>query len=118
MNLESNAAKTIAALVVLNAGLLIANHVPAKVLHAPAMQAQAVSQGAELCKVRTEARKAAMEARFQARAAAREMVRARRQVKQAAVMAPNASPVKCRTTVTDYVRCIVSSGMRTLASGI
>jgi len=118
MNLESNAAKTIAALVVLNVGLFVAHHVPVKVLRTPVVQAQVASQKAEICKVRTQARMAAMEARLQARAAAREMVRARRQARQAAVIAPNVSPTKCRTTVTDYVRCIVSSGMRTLASGI
>ncbi|ABF39587.1 hypothetical protein Acid345_0582 [Candidatus Koribacter versatilis Ellin345] len=118
MNLESNAAKTIAALAVLNIGLFFSHHVPVKAIYTPTVQASVVSQRAEMCKVRTEARLAAMEARLQARAAAREMVRARRQVKQATVMAPNATPTKCNMSVTDYVRGIVSSGMRTLASGI
>ncbi len=115
MNLESNAAKTIAALVVLNVGLAVSHYVPVKVLRTPVVQAQVASQRAEICKARTEARRAALEARLQVRAAAREMVRARR---QATVMAPSASPAKCSMSVTDYVRSIVSSGVRTLASGI
>ncbi len=118
MNLESNAAKTIAALVVLNAGLLVSHHVPVKGLHAPAVQATVISHKAEMCKVQIEARHAAMQARTQARMAQREVARARRQMAQAAVMAPNANSTKCRTSVTDYVRYIVASGIRTLASGI
>ena len=119
MNLESNAAKTIAALVVLNAGLFVSYNLPVKALPVtPAVQASAVAPRAEVCKVRTEARMAAMEARMQARAVAREMVRARREAKQAAAMAPSATPVRSRTSVTDYVRCIVSSGIRSISSGI
>ncbi len=118
MNFESNAAKTIAALVVLNIGLFVSHHAPVKGLRSPVVQASVMQQRAEICKARIEARKAAMEARLHARAAAREMVRARRQASQAAVMAPSASATKCRTSVTDYVRTLVSSGMRTLASGI
>ncbi len=118
MNFESNAAKTIAALMVLNVGLFVSNHASVTALaHSPAVRASVAAQRSEICKARVEARMAAMQARLQARAAVREAVRARREVKQAAAMAPSASSIKTRTTVTDYVRCIISSGIRSVSGG-
>ena len=122
MNFESNAAKTIAALVVLNAALFVSHHVPAQRLYTPAVQASIASNNVEMCKAKAEMRiaahQAAMEARAQAREAARQAKRARRDMKQAAAMAPSASQAKARTTITEYVRCIVSSGVRTIVGGI
>jgi hypothetical protein len=122
MNLNSNGAKTIAALVVLNAGLFVSHYRPIAMVHGQAIQAQLASSQTEICKVRTEAHKAAMQARMQAKVARREAIRARKQVQQdathAAVMAPNSASAKTRTTVTDYVHCILSSSKRAVNGGI
>jgi hypothetical protein len=123
MNLQSNAAKTIAALVVLNAGLFVSHHVPATVrAQGPEIQAQAAATRGEACKARAEAHKAAIEARSQARVAVREIVRAQIQARRDAVRAartsPSVSPVKARSSVTDYVKCILSSGARAMTGGI
>ncbi len=125
MNLNTNGAKAIAALVVLNAGLFLSHHRVLAVVHgqpAPAIQAQIAAGRAEVCKAQTAARMAAMEARIQARVAQREAMRARKQVRQdavhAAAMAPSSAGVKTRTTVTDYVHCILSSSKRAVNGGI
>jgi hypothetical protein len=125
MNLNTNGAKAIAALVVLNAGLFLSHHRVLAVVHGqsgPAIRAQIAASRAEICKAQTAARMAATEARTQARVAQREAMKARRQVQgdavHAAVMAPSSASVKTRTTVTDYVRCILSSSKRAVNGGI
>ena len=117
MKLNNNAATTIAALLVLNVGLFVSNH--ERVVRAnTGIQASAVHANAEACQARAEARAAAMQARLEARRMVREAVRAQidaqREARRAAVMAP-ATSTNVHTTVTDYVRCIVTSGVRTLA---
>ena len=125
MNLNTNGAKAIAALVVLNAGLFLSHHRILGVVHGqsgPAIQAQIAASRAEVCKVQTAAHMAAMEARMQARVAQREAMKARKQVQQdavhAAAMAPSSASVKTHTTVTDYVRCILTSSRRAVNGGI
>lgn len=122
MNLNTNAAKMVAALVVLNAGLFASHSLPTITAPGRAIQAQLVSARTEICKARTEARMAALDARLQARAARREALRTRRQVQQdmkrAATMAPTSTNGKTRTSISDYVHCLVTSGVRTVVSGI
>jgi hypothetical protein len=122
MNLESNGAKAIAALVVLNAGLFLSHHRVLASVHSPSIQAQIAATQTEMCKVRVEARKAAMEARMQARVAQREAMKARRQALQdasrAAVMAPSAATPKAHTSITDYVHCLVTSSKRAVTGGV
>ena len=125
MNLNTNGAKAIAALVVLNAGLFLSHHRMLAVVHGqpgPAIHAQIAAGRAELCKAQAAAHMAALEARMQARFAQREAMKARKQAKQdamhAAAMAPSSASVKTHTTVTDYVRCILTSSKRAVNGGI
>lgn len=125
MNLNTNGAKAIAALVVLNAGLFLSHHRLLSVVHGqsgPAIRAQIAASRSEICKAQTAAHMAAMEARMQARVAQREAMRARRQVQRdavhAAVMAPSSASVKTHTSVTDYVRCILASSKRAVNGGV
>jgi hypothetical protein len=127
MNLESNGSKAIAILVVINAGLFISHQANRIVSRAPVVNASIASTHGEMCKAQAEARIAAMQARMQAREAARQASRAQKQIQRDAKhasaaatqsMAPTASRNnKVQTTVTDYVRCIVSSGVRSIMSG-
>lgn len=122
MNLNTNGAKAIAALVVLNAGLFITQHAPLVSAHGTALRASVAAGQAQICKARTEARVAALQARLQARAAQREALRARRQMQKdaahAATMAPSSASSIRRTTVTDYVHCLLTSGTRTVSGGV
>jgi hypothetical protein len=119
MNLNTNAATTIAALLVLNAGLFVSNHTRVARANAPAMQADAAHASAEACRAKAEAHTAALQARLEARRIVREATQARieaqRDAARAAVMAP-ANSTHVHTSVTDYVRCIIVSGVRTLAA--
>lgn len=124
MNLNTNGAKAIAVLLVLNAGLFVSHHhVSIDGVRGPlAVNSELAATRAQVCKARTEARTAAMEARIQSRMAAREMEMARKQMQadaaRAAHMAPTSAPAATHTMVKDYVRCLVTSGMRSMSSGI
>lgn len=123
MNLESNGAKAIAALIVLNAGLFLSHHRVLASTHSPSLQARIAATQTEICKVRTEARKAAFEARLQARTAQREATKARRQAQQdatrAAMMAPSSAiSSQARTSITDYVHCLLTSSKRSVNGGV
>jgi hypothetical protein len=122
MNLNTNGAKAIAALLALNAGIFIAHHPPGIGVHGPAMQAQVLATRAEICKARTEARMAALQARMQARLAAREALKARKQMQQdvahAAAMAPTSAGAKTHSTITGSVHCLLSSGVRSVNGGV
>lgn len=115
--MNQNAATTIAALLVLNAGLFVSNH--ARDMHARAeTRADVVSARTEACKARMEARAAAQTARIEARQAAREAIRARRDAQEetlrAIKIAPATALAKPRVSLTDYVHCIVNSGVRSI----
>lgn len=122
MNLNSNASKAIAVLVLLNAGIFAAHHKPMAGIHTPVVRAQVMEARGTACKARAEARVAAMEARIQAREAAREAAHARVQVQvdaaRAAAMAPAVISTRSHTGLTDYVRCILNSGTRSVNGGI
>lgn len=115
--MNQNAATTIAALLVLNAGLFVSNHARDMRAHA-ATRAEVVSAKSEACKARMEARAAALKARIEARQAARDAVRARRDARNEALrvirFAPATSTANPRVSLTDYVHCIVNSGVRSL----
>ena len=122
MDLNTNGAKAIVALVALNAGLMVSHHhnLPKAGVQHPVVVAANVNS-AEICKAQAEARKAALEARkaglearYQARVAARQVTR---DVVHAAAMAPMSGAAKTRTSITDYVHCLVSSGTRSINSG-
>ncbi len=125
MNLNSNGAKAIAALVALNAGLLVAHHAPVARINTPAVRAAVASAQAQSCAARSaahevaaEARKAAAQARLQSREVAREMVKAQQDMHRATGIAPSSgSPRNC-TTLNDYMRSLVSLGTRSLNAGI
>jgi hypothetical protein len=114
MNLNNNAVTTIAALLVLNAGLFVSNHSRIVRANTPEMQANAIHANAEACRAKAEARAAALQARLETRRMVRDAVRARvqRNVARAAVMAPS-NQAQMHISVTDYVRCLVSTGVRT-----
>jgi hypothetical protein len=122
MNLNTNGAKAIAALVALNAGIFLSHHVPMHERRGPAVQAELIATRAEICKARTEARMAAYQARMQTRAAAREALKARKQIQQetahAAAMAPTSAVARTHSTITSYVHCILASGVRSVNGGI
>ncbi len=121
MDFNTNSARAIAAMIALNAGLLVSHHAPRIALHSPAVWAGVSADSAEICKAQAEAHKAALQARLQARTAVREMMQARRQVRQdvsrAAIMAPMAANAKVHNSITDYVHCLLSSGVRSITSG-
>ena len=122
MNLNSNGARSVAALVVLNAGLFLSHHAPIVFAHRPAVQAQTMATRAQICAAQVQAKAAAAEARAQARVAAREMTRAQKQLQRdawhAAIMAPTPSSCRSRTSLTDYVRSLGSYGSRSVTGGI
>ncbi len=120
MDLNTNGARAIAILVALNAGLLF-THLPMHVAaQRPMLAIKSVNSG-QICQVKLEAqktkleaRKAAFEARYQVRVAAREITR---QAVRAAMMAPTSATPKPRSSVTDYVHCMASSGTRSMYGG-
>ena len=111
--MNQNAATTIAALLVLNAGLFVSNQARDLGVHA-ATRAQVTAARAEACKAKIEARAAAVGARIEARQAAREAIRVRHEVQKAAMMAPASS--RPRVSVADYVRCVVNSSVRSIVN--
>jgi hypothetical protein len=117
MNLKTNGAKMIAALLVLNGGLFVSHYVP----KGCGAKAHLMASRAELCEARAEARLAAMEARIEARAAARELAKASKQMRKdalrAALTAPAPAPVKSRVSISDYVHCLLNSGNQSITSG-
>lgn len=119
MDLNSNGARAIAALIVVNAGLFVSHHSFTFCSPTRSVRAEVMAARGEACKARAEAHVAALEARVQARAAAREMVKARIQLSQeahhAAAMAPTAA--RTHTTIHDYVQCLLNSGVRSVVSG-
>ena len=117
MNLETNGAKMIAALLVLNGGLFVSHHVP----QTCGAKAHLMASRAELCEARAEAHLAAIEARMEARAAARELAKASKQMRKDAVRAALMSPApmspRSRVSISDYVHCLLSSGTQSITSG-
>jgi hypothetical protein len=103
---------------VLNTVLFVSNHARSVRASTPEMQANAIHARADACRARTEAYAAATQARLEVRRIVREATRTRvqaqRDAARAAVMAPG-NPAQVHTSVTDYVRCIVTTGVRTLA---
>ena len=121
MDLKTNGAKTIAALIALNAGLLFSHHLPMTHATAPKVQAKMAAHG-EMCKAKQEAHLAAMQARIEARQAVREAMRARKEAiaeaAHAAATAPRTNASKVQNSVSGYVHCLVSSGVRSIVSGV
>ena len=130
VNLNTNGTKAIALLVVLNGGLFLSHHLPMAGVHGPlevnagvasaraeASCARTQAQAETKC-VRSQARMAAQEARNELRSALRQMTQARRQASHAAAMAPSSAQARTHTTMRDYVHCIVTSGMRSVAGGV
>lgn len=113
MDLNTNGARTIAALVVLNAGLLISHHSLAVNAHRPVVFAKTVNSG-QLCKATMQAHEAALVARYQARQAAREVTR---QAVRAAMIAPTNQAARSHSSVTSYVKCMANSGTRSINGG-
>jgi hypothetical protein len=134
MNLNTNGSKAIAIMVVLNGGLFLSHHLPMAGLHGPLVVNSGVASAraetscarsqvrAETTCIRSQARMAALEARNQARLAVRQMMQARKQAQQqavhAATMAPTSTQARTHTTIKDYVHCIVTSGVRSMTSGV
>jgi hypothetical protein len=118
MNLETNGAKMIAALLVLNGGLFVSHYTP----KACGAEANLMASRAQICEARATARLAAMEARFEARAAARELAKASKQMRKDAVRAALLAPPppvtgKSRVSISDYVHCLLSSGNQSIIGG-
>ena len=113
MDLNTNGARAIAALFALNAGLMFSHHSMLVSAHRPVVLAKTVNSG-QLCKATMQAHEAALRARYEARAAAREVTR---QAVRAAIMAPTTSTAKSRASVTGYVKCMASSGTRSMNGG-
>jgi|SRR5581483_6432836 len=125
MNLNTNGAKTIAALVVLNVGLFVSQHATlarVQVFHLRAHEVGLHAPQADICAARAEAHAAAIQARLQAQMAQKAAEQARKQMEQnlhhVALMAPSSTGLQSYDSLTKCVRSLVTSTGQSINGGI